>query len=392
MTAQPRAFIVTALLEFFVIASGVHHAEPSQGMSKGAMMRKQSSSLVEPFRENYETASRADRQAVVVPASGLVRADVLDSVNDDSLQGQRRPHDKCEVYSKTGRGPVLLPILVKSEARAIGDDLLRAAMADYRRIQTVTSEATLRNLFQGSLKPQMESFISAWLGSGVNADRVYELLKQFKSYTVGPFVNYMNEVQYEVEHQQSWDFLARRYQERLYNKVLDALRSHLAPHPVRFLRKLNVTGWPFRIVPYSHLENHTLMRKVTYVGSPPHRDALWGRLGFEEMCSCKPSLWDPYSRHTISYTLALKVPQAGADLRIWRNPLDDFQVRDWMLQFLENHEQFDDVPYVEGVMVIHNGQEYHAAGEDNIFETHSNEHRITMQGHGVFCDGEWVVF
>eukprot|EP00747_Dinoflagellata_sp_TGD_P057909 gnl/TRDRNA2_/TRDRNA2_150870_c0_seq1.p1 gnl/TRDRNA2_/TRDRNA2_150870_c0~~gnl/TRDRNA2_/TRDRNA2_150870_c0_seq1.p1 ORF type:complete len:256 (-),score=11.28 gnl/TRDRNA2_/TRDRNA2_150870_c0_seq1:157-924(-) len=251
----------------------------------------------------------------------------------------------------------------------------------------------LKDFFSDKNKPRMKYAISAYLGPDVNPDIVIKALQNTtKHYSVGPFWNYMEGEEYKEEHDKSWASLAQRYQVRLYDKVLAALQSHLAPHRVRFHPMLNVTGWPFRIRTYDHLDDHPWLRKIQYIGAPPHRDALWRRLGYERMCKCQPSLWDPHSNHTISYTLALKIPSAGANLRVWMEPLDKLTSIQWAMPFFLHQRTYDDIKYHEGVMVIHSGQEYHAPGEDHVFETKLNEHRITLQGHGVFCDGEWVVF
>lgn len=76
MTSRSRAFISIVLLGLLSKVIGVHHAEPSQGSSKGALMRRDTSrSKVAKFNKNDEAPPLANQEAVVVTASGLLRDD-----------------------------------------------------------------------------------------------------------------------------------------------------------------------------------------------------------------------------------------------------------------------------------------------------------------------------
>merc|ERR1719291_362290 len=131
------------------------------------------------------------------------------------------------------------------------------------------------------------------------------------------------------------------------------------------------------------------MRNISYFGAPPHRDIVWKDLHYEKTCSCLPDLYGPRSHHTVSYTLPLIIPKAGAGLRVWQQPETDMTVDMWLAAFMTGKTSWEYVPYQEGVLAMHSGQEYHSIAEDTVHATRHDELRMTMQGHGVFCDGEW---
>ena len=57
-----------------------------------------------------------------------------------------------------------------------------------------------------------------------------------------------------------------------------------------------------------------------------------------------------------------------------------------------NYEQlgYTDRPYEVGRLVVHGGSELHAIPPP--VEPREDDHRITVQGWGVFSEGEWVIF
>lgn len=284
-------------------------------------------------------------------------------------------------------------------ARSLGKLVDGPAMLKYWRRQSLGQDGTgIVFKWDGARKP-LVSFASKMLRSNMSAAE--ELLNfmqsEYHEHTLGPFVNYQAVgPEYDHEHGSSWLALKEAFQENLYDKVFNTLQDYLAPHSVRFHPQLNVSGWPFRKQDYEITRHSPLVRDMLYVGAPPHRDGLWDHLNFD-FCKCKPDLHGVDSRHTISYTLPLVLPEVHGGLRVWRDPKQGFAYSKWLQEFEDchprcNHTHWDFHTYKEGVLAVHSGQEYHSIGDDHIFETRPTDRRLTLQGHGVFCDGTWYLF
>lgn len=305
----------------------------------------------------------------------------------------------CSKWTRSSRGLMSVPIFSSDAARRIGAVVEGPEMSNYWRVQPLGVDGTLGIFKQRGMRPALDALVSRMLGN--NATVAHNLLEVMlhdtHEHTLGPFVNYMEAgEQYKLEHAKSWASMKKALQGNFYDKVFEALQSYLAPHPVRFHPDLNVSGWPFRKVEYDIIADHPDLRGLLYVGAPPHRDALWDSLNFD-FCKCSPNLKGLYSHHTISYTLPLVLPEAPGGLRVWKEPLKELHMGQWLKEFTNCHPRCNDTlwdfhEYREGVLAIHSGQEFHAIGNDHIFETKPTERRLTLQGHGVFCDGTWYVF
>ncbi|QLE57058.1 RimK family alpha-L-glutamate ligase [Nostoc sp. TCL26-01] len=100
-------------------------------------------------------------------------------------------------------------------------------------------------------------------------------------------------------------------------------------------------------------------------------------------------------RQTISFTLPIKLPHLGGGLNVWdltyeeltnsRDPHDlgDIEV----MQRLRN-KTFH--PYTVGNIVLHGGHSLHQIGA--IAKVYPDDERITLQGHGVYHNGRWLLY
>ena len=97
---------------------------------------------------------------------------------------------------------------------------------------------------------------------------------------------------------------------------------------------------------------------------------------------------------TLSFTLALRLPKNGSGLRIWRN-----------IEGRENIERFNYLDLEDRIEVIGTPNEIiYETGNLTFFTGHlvhqvpstkgllSDDLRITLQGHGVCCDGVWRLY
>jgi hypothetical protein len=99
---------------------------------------------------------------------------------------------------------------------------------------------------------------------------------------------------------------------------------------------------------------------------------------------------------TISFTLALKLPEAGGCLALWKSLNLDLLRRNLPghsfadLPAAANVARCSLIPYSVGTMVLHNGKLLHQIAGVSTAGPH--EERITLQGHGVFADGAWRLY
>lgn len=112
----------------------------------------------------------------------------------------------------------------------------------------------------------------------------------------------------------------------------------------------------------------------------------------------------PHERHdfpgpidgTLSLTLPVSIPRSGAGMYFWKDIPEDLltgpktphDMSPTQLQWFDTHKQF--VGYTAGEMVLHDGLTVHQLA--NPGATDSKDLRVSLQGHGVLCDGAWELF
>ncbi|MBI3284907.1 MAG: hypothetical protein HYZ65_08680 [Burkholderiales bacterium] len=115
-----------------------------------------------------------------------------------------------------------------------------------------------------------------------------------------------------------------------------------------------------------------------FPGNPIHIDSAHLALGL------------PAAVTTMSFTLAVAVPQAGAGLKIWPLASEHTQhlSEDEKLTLLHNTASRQ-LNYRAGQLCVHSGDFYHQARG---FPFQGEQYRITLQGHGAWLDGQWHIF
>jgi|688.fasta_scaffold278572_2 hypothetical protein len=104
------------------------------------------------------------------------------------------------------------------------------------------------------------------------------------------------------------------------------------------------------------------------------------------------------SEKIISITLSIKLPEHGSGLCIWDKSLIKFsEDRDFEKQVLESGLYKDYelgnpivIKYKEGSAFCFSGKSFHQIAP--VTKAHPGDRRITMQAHGIVCDGVWRLF
>ena len=96
----------------------------------------------------------------------------------------------------------------------------------------------------------------------------------------------------------------------------------------------------------------------------------------------------------LTFTLSLQLPKAGSGLDVWKNPGDVSAAKAFNgIPTLEHQKLITDyefVPYQTGCLTYFTGHMVHrVAGRHRLL---CDDRRITLQGHGVKCDGVWYLY
>jgi len=98
----------------------------------------------------------------------------------------------------------------------------------------------------------------------------------------------------------------------------------------------------------------------------------------------------------LSFTLPIALPRAGGGLNTW-----DLSYEEQAAHF-EATRQFTPVaemaksrtrtfhPYTRGVLTLHSGHTLHQIAA--VDQAYPDDERITLQGHGLYCDGAWTIY
>jgi len=106
-----------------------------------------------------------------------------------------------------------------------------------------------------------------------------------------------------------------------------------------------------------------------------HKDMQWNRLRYSEE-------EDVDENNTLSFTLALELPEGGGGLYTFENIPEMPPVLNLIVPrpLLNSVSKKTKIEYKVGWMVTHNGQTYHMIAPCKP----SKEYRITLQGHGIY--------
>jgi hypothetical protein len=112
------------------------------------------------------------------------------------------------------------------------------------------------------------------------------------------------------------------------------------------------------------------------------------------------SVWNQYSEvdleNCLSFTLCLEVPKTGAGLNTWNEEsIKCYEVNNDYSKAIKSLEYGaygtpTVVPYIPGKMFYFIGPLQHQIAPAHNLSL--NDRRITLQGHGVKCDGVWEIY
>lgn len=98
----------------------------------------------------------------------------------------------------------------------------------------------------------------------------------------------------------------------------------------------------------------------------------------------------------ISFTLPIRLPKNGGGLNIWDVTHGEF-VEAYNRGLVSSAEELQHVkkktlyPYKVGDLVVHSGDMLHQVAPV-AEQVYNSDERITLQGHGVCCAGEWKLY
>ncbi|WP_186080724.1 hypothetical protein [Burkholderia gladioli] len=124
-----------------------------------------------------------------------------------------------------------------------------------------------------------------------------------------------------------------------------------------------------------------------FPGNPIHVDTAHLALGLDARARLAGEA-TPLA--TLSFTLPLALPEAGAGMRLWGFGHEAAPVGDGAHQQARlRHAPTREHAYRSGALFVHSGTRYHQARG---FPVVPGQYRITLQGHGVWLGGAWRLF
>ncbi len=178
---------------------------------------------------------------------------------------------------------------------------------------------------------------------------------------------------------------------RLYDSVAESIAAHLCA-PVGYREGLALPGFHIFLSSkafetakdLTHREWFRAKGKSDVMGNAIHCDTAhlvvdWGsREGID-------------FKNPISFTLPIVLPKSGAGLNYWDFGLertDGLPEKDLRAFLLASEKRFH--AYRAGVMAVHSGMRYHQMAV--MRDLKPEDERITLQGHGLLCNGVWQLF
>ena len=98
---------------------------------------------------------------------------------------------------------------------------------------------------------------------------------------------------------------------------------------------------------------------------------------------------------SISFTLPIQLPKCGGGLNVWHLKYEEFvdaYNKGLVVQVEEMQSSKKQTfhSYKVGNLVIHSGHSLHQIAP--VEQAYEDDERITLQGHGIYCDGEWQLY
>lgn len=209
-------------------------------------------------------------------------------------------------------------------------------------------------------------------------------------YTLGA-VSYLDGVENTYRYhklREAYNPVLKKKFSGLYDIVLEKISEVLGPAQL-----LDLVGHPgFHIWGYSPTEGRIEQSFIDGYKSP-----FLGSLHVDIQYLPHMPIWNTYNsmdlKNTLSFTLALEMPESGSGLNVWRYLTGD-DIDKW--NYLDCNERLKTldpptyIPYKVGRMTYFIGHLIHQIPATK--ELKQTDRRITLQGHGVKCDGIWYIY
>lgn len=138
----------------------------------------------------------------------------------------------------------------------------------------------------------------------------------------------------------------------------------------------------------------TLPEKVFKSLASNEQDSLSSVIHYDRQHMLLLEWWKKYRTYeienTMSFTIPVLIPGMGTGLNIFKEDFDICLENIKLLDVKERHDKYV-VSYNTGTCIYHTGKILHQAGV-TIHNMLPGDMRITVQGHGVKCDGIWRLY
>jgi hypothetical protein len=193
-------------------------------------------------------------------------------------------------------------------------------------------------------------------------------------YTLGvaSYLDAAKDVQAYYQQAQDYNTGLRARFSGLYQQLGDALSDHLAA-PINYNPTFALPGF------HIYLFCVVFEQAIASI----HVDSQYQHLNWDQ----------PTTDFTqpISFTLPISLPQSGGGLNVWDIHHAELMDRDAadLPQLMQTREKVF-YPYQAGTLMIHSGWALHQAAPAN--QLQPEDDRITLQGHGLFSQGQWQLY
>ena len=163
----------------------------------------------------------------------------------------------------------------------------------------------------------------------------------------------------------------------LYARLMNELSAHLQA-TVRTAEELALPGfhvWQGLTVPTSSVSIHF---DLQYMSIP------WSDVGRSDR------------NRPLSFTLPIALPRGGGGLNTWDLTYEEQTANFRATRKYRPVEEMAKLrtrtfhPYTLGVLALHSGHRLHQIAA--VDRAYPDDERITLQGHGLFCDGAWTIY
>jgi hypothetical protein len=169
----------------------------------------------------------------------------------------------------------------------------------------------------------------------------------------------------------------REHFDWLYARLMNKLSVHLQA-AVRTANELALPGfhvWQGLDVPTSPTSVHF---DLQYTSIP------WPDLGRSDLS------------RPLSFTLPIALPRGGGGLNSWEISYEEQVAHFQATRESTPAEEMPKLrtrtfhPYTPGVLALHSGHTLHQIAA--VDQAYPDDERITLQGHGLYCDGAWTIY